>query len=114
MDICQNAQIQIQEAADLLRRYQESVELDPDRLSWVNQRLSSFHELSRKHQTTPEQLFEKWQSLHDQLSALSSDDYDLDALQVKLDASEKDYLKAAETLSKSRPFNSPTLLAGQR
>ncbi len=112
LEMLQNAQIQIQEAADLLRRYQESVELDPERLDWVNQRLSSFHELSRKHQTTPAQLFEKWQSLHDQLTALSGDDFDLDALQAKLDLSEADYLKAAEALSKARQKAAKLLSAG--
>ncbi len=109
LEMLQGAQIQIQEAADLLRRYQESIELDPERLSWVNQRLSSFHELARKHQTNPEQLFEKWQSLHAQLQSLSGDDYDLDALQAKLDTSEADYLKAAKKLSKARIKSAKTL-----
>ena len=112
LEMLQNAQIQIQEAADLLRRYQESVELDPERLDWVNQRLSSFHELSRKHQTTPEQLFEKWQSLHSQLTALSGDDFDLDALQAKLDLSEADYLNAAQKLSKARQKAAKLLSSG--
>ena len=111
-EMLQNAQIQIQEAADLLRRYQESVELDPERLDWVNQRLSSFHELARKHQTTPALLYEKWQSLHDQLTALSGDDYDLDALQAKLFASEKEFLTAAEKLSKARQKAAKTLSTG--
>ena len=102
LEMLQNAQIQIQEAADTLRRYQETVELDPERLSWVNQRLSSFHELARKHQTSPDLLFEKWQSLHEQLLLLSGDEYDLDALQAKLKESEASYLTMAEKLSKAR------------
>jgi len=112
LEMLQNAQIQIQEAADLLRRYQESIELDPERLDWVNQRLSSFHELARKHQTNPEQLFEKWQSLHEQLTSLSGDDYDLDALQSKLDASEIEYLKEAKLLSKARQKSAKLLSLG--
>ncbi len=112
LEMLQNAQIQIQEAADILRRYQETVELDPDRLSWVNQRLSSFHELARKHQTSPELLFEKWQALHDELNALSGDDYDLDALQEKLTKSESNYLKAAKKLSKSRIASGKLLSEG--
>ncbi len=112
LEMLQNAQIQIQEAADILRRYQETVELDPDRLSWVNQRLSSFHELARKHQTSPELLFEKWQALHDELNALSGDDYDLDALQEKLSKSESNYLKAAKKLSKSRIASGKLLSEG--
>ena len=112
LEMLQNAQIQIQEAADILRRYQETVELDPDRLSWVNQRLSSFHELARKHQTSPELLFEKWQALHAELNALSGDDYDLDALQEKLSKSESNYLKAAKKLSKSRIASGKLLSEG--
>ncbi|MCL4112480.1 UNVERIFIED_CONTAM: hypothetical protein GTU68_039390 [Idotea baltica] len=112
LEMLLNAQIQIQEASDLLRRYQESVELDPERLDWVNQRLSSFHDLARKHQTTPEMLYQKWQSLHDDLTELSGDDFDLDALQAKLIESEKDYLKTAEQLSKARKKSAKLLSAG--
>ena len=97
-----NAQIQIQESADLLRRYQESIGLDPERLDWVNKRLSSLHELSRKHHTTPGKLFHKWQSLHDKLNELDSDEYDLDALSIKLELSKSSYLKSAGELNQSR------------
>ncbi len=112
LELLQNAQIQIQESADLLRRYQESVELDPERLDWVNQRLSSFHELARKHQTTPDQLFEKWQSLHESLASLSGDDYDLDALQAKLEKTEEYYVNTAEALSKARQKSAKLLSTG--
>jgi len=102
LEMLQNAQIQIQEASDSLRHYQESVELDPERLDWVNDRISTLHDLSRKHQTSPELLFIKWQSLHQKLKELDSDDYDLDALQKKLETSKNSYLKIASQLTKSR------------
>jgi len=102
LEMLQNAQIQVQEASESLRHYQESVELDPERLDWVNKRLSSLHDLSRKHQTTPELLFEKWQTLHQALKELDSDEYDLEALQVKLNASKSNYQKIAVQLTKSR------------
>jgi len=101
-EMLQNAQIQVQEAAELLRRYQETIDLDPERLDWVNQRLSCFHELSRKHQTTPEKLFEKWQLLHQELSLLDSSDYDLDSLQEKITINLNEYLNLAERLSLTR------------
>ncbi len=101
-EILQNTQIQIQEAADLLRRYQESVGLDPERLDWVNQRLSNLHDLARKHQTTPKELFTKWRSLQAQLDQLSGDDFDVDALQEKLNNCEGKYLTIAKKLNKSR------------
>ncbi len=102
LDMLLNAQIQIQEAADSLRHYQASIEHDPERLQQVNERLSNLHHLARKHQTSPEQLFEKWQILHAQLSELDSDEYDLDALQEKLEKTKIQYLENAKKLSQSR------------
>ena len=102
LEMLQNVQILIQEASDSLRHYQASVALDPERLDWVNSRLSSLHDLSRKHQTSPEQLFNKWQLLHQELAKLDSDEYNLDALQEKCEASEARYRKLAAQLSKSR------------
>ncbi len=102
LEMLQNVQILIQEASDSLRHYQASVALDPERLDWVNNRLSSLHDLSRKHQTSPEQLFNKWQLLHQELAKLDSDEYNLDALQEKCEASEARYRKLAAQLSKSR------------
>ncbi len=102
LDMLLNAQIQIQEAADSLRHYQESVEHDPERLQQVNNRLSTLHDLSRKHQTSPDQLYEKWQTLHARLTELDSDEYDLDALQKKLDKNKIKYLESAKKLGQSR------------
>jgi DNA repair protein RecN (Recombination protein N) len=112
LDMLLNAQIQVQEAAELLRRYQDNVALDPGRLDWVNQRLSSLHELSRKHQTSPEKLFNKWQSLHAQLSELSGDEYNLDALQDKLKTCTLAYSGSAEKLCKTRKAAAKQLSAG--
>lgn len=112
LEMLQNVQIQIQEASDSLRRYQESVELDPERLDWVNKRLSTLHDLSRKHQTSPGLLFDKWQLLHQQLSDLDSDEYDLDALTEKLNSSEASYQKVATQLTKSRQKSALKLSKG--
>lgn len=102
LELLQQAQIQIQEASDALRRYQDLLELDPQRLEWVNERLSTLHDLARKHQTSPEQLYDTWQSLLAQLDELDSDAYDLDALQKKLVVAEKEYRETAEQLSQRR------------
>jgi len=112
LEMLQSAQIQIQEASDVLRHYQESVALDPERLDWVNNRLVIMHELSRKHQTKPELLFEKWQALQAELTELDSDEYDLDALQEKLASSERYYINIATKLSKSRKKSAQQLSQG--
>ena len=112
LDVLQQAQIQVQEATDSLRHYQESIGLDPERLDWVNNRIATLHSLARKHQTTPNELFAKWSSLQTQLDQLSSDDYDVEALQEKLTASEADYLSIAKKLSASRNKSSKQLSIG--
>ena len=112
LEMLSNAQILIQEATDSLRRYQESIELDPERLNWVNSRLSSLHELSRKHQTSAEGLFNKWQELHKQLSELGSDEYDIDQLEINLLASEEKYKNITRQLSNTREKAAKKLSSG--
>jgi len=111
-EMLQNAQIQVQEAADALRQYHESIELDPERLEWVNKRLSTLHDLSRKHLTTPDKLYHKWKTLLNELNELDSDEHDLDALQEKLEEYKAGYLKTAKRLTLSREKAAKTLSKG--
>ncbi|MEE9326610.1 MAG: DNA repair protein RecN [Cocleimonas sp.] len=111
-EMLQNAQILIQEATDSLRRYQESVGLNPERLDLVSKRLSTIHDLSRKHQTTSENLHSKWVSLQQQLDELNSDEYNIDALQISLQKSEENYLVTAKKLTKVRQKFALKLSAG--
>ena len=96
------AQIQVEEASSVLRHYQDSLELDPQRLQWVESRISDLHQMARKHNVTPAELPEKFSDLSLRLSALSGDDYDLDALQEKLEESRQAYIDRATKLHKSR------------
>ena len=97
-----SAQIQIQEATELLRQYQDGVELDPERLNWVENRVSDVHNLARKHQTTSENLYAKWDDLSTALSSLEGDEYDIDALEAKREQFRVTYLQKANKLSKKR------------
>ena len=96
------ARIQIEEATGLLRNYQDSLELDPQRLDWVESRISDLLQMARKHNVTPEELPEKFNSLSARLAELDGGDYDLDALQAKLDRAREQYLETAEKLHKAR------------
>ncbi len=107
-----SAQIQIQEASDLLRQHQDAIALDPERLSWVENRLSEIHNLSRKHQTTPENLYEKWNLLNAELKSLDTDDYDLDALDAKRKQLKTNTIQQAEKLSKKRQIAAKKLGKG--
>jgi DNA repair protein RecN (Recombination protein N) len=96
------ARIQIREAADQLRRYAETLELDPARLTWVEQRLSDIHDLARKHRVEPGALTSHRESLAGELATLEGSDYDLDALRSELAQRDSAYLEAAGRLSRSR------------
>lgn len=97
-----NAQIQIQEAADLLRHYLDLIELDPKRLQWVENRVAEIHTIAHKYHIQAEQLPHKYQSLQDDLALLKSDTYDIDTLQQRLSEAEKTYQYCAQQLSASR------------
>ncbi|PWQ98533.1 DNA repair protein RecN [Leucothrix arctica] len=96
------AQIQVEEASSILRHYQDSLELDPQRLEYVEGRIASLHQMARKHNVMPAELLGKFQDLSARLASLSGDDYDLDALKEKLELSQQAYLKQAEKLHTSR------------
>lgn len=56
VSLLDSAQIQMAEAAHLLRRYREQVELDPQRLAEAEARMEAVHQLARKHRVSPEDL----------------------------------------------------------
>jgi DNA repair protein RecN (Recombination protein N) len=102
LELLDSARIQLRESADALHRYAERVELDPARLSFVEQRLSDIHDLARKHRVAPEALPALTRSLLEELEQLESDDEDLDALTRKVQAAEARYREAAGALTRSR------------
>ncbi|MGQ0699952.1 MAG: DNA repair protein RecN [Panacagrimonas sp.] len=54
--LVESAQAQVREAADGLRRLLDRMDLDPDRLSEIEARLSDIHDLARKHRVRAEEL----------------------------------------------------------
>jgi DNA repair protein RecN (Recombination protein N) len=96
------AQIQLEEASDALHQYINKVEINPQRLQQIDQRLGSIYDLARKHHVRAEDLYNKWQVLSDKLSALNFTDDDMDALIQQVEELEQKYLKQATQLSNKR------------
>ena len=63
LQMLNEAQIQISEAGDNLRRFVDDYEADPARLAEVEERLSAIYQMARKHRITPEELPELDQRL---------------------------------------------------
>ena len=54
--LTEEARIRLDEAAHILRRYGERLEVDPQRLAHIESRLDAVHQMARKHRTTPAEL----------------------------------------------------------
>lgn len=97
----ESAQIQISEAAHSLNRYLQKIDVDPERLAEVEERLKSLHSAAKKFKVTPEELPALWLDIKEKVSAIK-DSQDLAALEKTLIATEAEYQKAAKALSKNR------------
>ncbi|HEY5683443.1 MAG TPA: DNA repair protein RecN [Sulfuricaulis sp.] len=96
------ASIQIDEAGSRLNHYLESLELDPARLQAVERRLSTVHDLARKHKLHPEELPACHQRLRIELNDIENLDTSLSQLEEHLEKARKAYLKIAAEVSRTR------------
>ncbi|GAC1621163.1 MAG: DNA repair protein RecN [Nevskia sp.] len=104
-----SAQAQAREAADSVRRLIERMDLDPERLSTVEQRLSAIHDLARKHRVRADELAARHVQLREELGGLEHASSAIEQLDRERAAALKDYAKAAAALSKSRTQSAKTL-----
>lgn len=98
----QDAEIQVNEAADNLRRYLNQLETDPARQEQVENRIADVQDLARKHRLKPEQLPAHLDELRGQLQALQNADVALEEMSARLEEDTAQYLTAAEALSDAR------------
>ena len=104
-----NAMIQINEASSELHQYIESLEMDPQRLSYLDERISTIHNLARKHQVSPDELPELFERLEKELDSIENADGHLEQLQQDIANTANIYQQEANTLSKSRTKAAKTL-----
>ena len=101
-EMINNALIQVQEASSELRHYLDGLELDPERLEWIDQRLAEVHELSRKHHIDADDLHTLLPQLQNELAQLEKADESLAQLTTDIDNVAKKYRQTAAKLGKSR------------
>ncbi len=102
IELLHGASIQIQEASQDLRAYQQQLEMDPEKLKELDQRLSQLHDLARKHRIEVKELPELQIRLVAELEELTNSTRRLDGLEQEVISARKAYLDAAAALSKSR------------
>lgn len=102
LEMLNSASIQVAEAADTLRRYTETIDMDPARRDWVEERLDAIQTISRKHRVTADALMEladRMRAEHDDLSHAEERGRELEE---QATAARAEYLKQANALSRAR------------
>ncbi len=97
----ESAQIQISEATHSLNRYLQKIDVDPERLAEVEERLKALHSAAKKFKVTPEELPDVWLDIKEKVNAIKNSQ-DLAALEKNLLATQTEYNKVAKTLSQNR------------
>jgi len=101
-ELLNSALIQIDEARRDLERRSDTLELNPERLQEITDRLDKIYELARKHRTQPQNLDEKLTTFAFELEALVGTDDRISSLKVELKKVKSNYDLAAQELSKKR------------
>ncbi|MCP4699950.1 MAG: DNA repair protein RecN [Gammaproteobacteria bacterium] len=102
LDLLDNAVIHAQEATNELRHYLANLEVDPARLRWAEQRITTLQDIARKHQIRIEELPARLSSLQQQLHDLETFEERAAELEAELAGALRDYRKAARVLSGER------------
>lgn len=102
MSLLQEANIQVAEAQDSLRRYAEGLDMDPARQNWVEERLDAIHAVARKHRLAPDALFDLHDGLRRQLADLEHAEERGAELADQFAALEAEYCSLAAQLSQGR------------
>lgn len=97
-----NALVEIEEAAGQLHHLLDRTELDPQRLSWLEERIGAIVDLSRKHRCEPDALVSVAGELRTRVEDLENTDTNLDAIQARIDETRRAYDELARTVSEQR------------
>ncbi|MGF1754570.1 DNA repair protein RecN [Vibrio makurazakiensis] len=94
--------IQIEETNSELRTYLDSIDVDPGRMAYVEERFSKVMSMSRKHHVLPEELYQHHQDLLQQIEELDCSDEKLDELAQEVEAQYTNFVAKSDKLHKSR------------
>jgi DNA repair protein RecN (Recombination protein N) len=100
--LLESAEIQLDEAANQLERLRDSLDMDPQDLQLMEQRLTRLYELGRKHRLPLNDLSQKRDALELECEQLRSKDEALLQLSTQQKATFTLYRQAAEKLGASR------------
>ena len=101
-ELLATALINVEEASSELRHQLDRIEVDPERLDAVNQRLADIQKLARKHKVDTKDLPQLQQALEAELAEGLELDQSLAELQKELAQLKNEWQKLATSISKER------------
>ena len=99
----ESTRIELQDIAEEAERKLSHIEMDPQRLQWVEERIASLEELLHKFNAESlDELIAMRDELAEQVNRLDSFDFDIEQAKKTVETEKKALTKAAEALTKSR------------
>ncbi len=100
--LVEEALIPLREAGRELGAYLESLEVDPKRQEFIEQRIASIEQLARKHRVPAKALADQLGRLNEEIATLESAESQLAGLEAERAGLAKDYRAAARLLGAAR------------
>lgn len=98
----ENADIQLNEGISELSDFIDRLEINPEKLNIIEQRLEKIHDIARKHKIEPEQIEEYHLALQQKLSQLMNQNQSIEQIDAEIEILSKQYYVLANTLHKKR------------
>jgi len=102
VSLLNEASVQVDEVASRLHQYLDNLDVDPQRLEWLESRIAALHDLSRKHQVKPEELPAVLEKLRTELGDIEDFDVNLEKLEQDIVSTRAAYMKLARQISGER------------
>jgi DNA repair protein RecN (Recombination protein N) len=108
LEVLANVTAQLEDVAHSLGSQARRLEIDPQRLQELDDRMSLWVSLSRRYKRSPQELFALWSQWKTELQALDAA-ADLAALEREAHSTRSAYESAAKAVSKQRKLAAPKL-----
>ena len=92
----------LEEVKSELRHYQDSLDMDPEQLNELDERLTTLFDLARKHQVDMAELPTTEHQIRDELTQLEQASENTEELEQRLKQIEQEYQQAADKLTHQR------------
>ena len=108
-ELLTSAAVHLEEAGNELTHYLNTIDLSPEKLASLETRLDQYYQLSRKHHTSPEELYEVLPSLTQKLNTLLALEDEIISLQEKSQQILQQYSVVAKKVTARRKKSAITM-----